>query len=79
MGKREIPAKTIWTCDRCGETAKQASRPSSWSAIDMSLPQADYKGNIVAGGQIHMDVCYSCRSAVKSAIDEVINEGGDDG
>ncbi len=71
MAKKEIPARTIWTCDCCGNELTK----SNWytqGMVNVSAVARDFSGGMVGEERNHYDLCDTCFHAVQKAIIETI-------
>ena len=73
MGKRDIPARTVFKCDACGNEAELASglRPHGWSKLVLYRDALDFQGTPVADGTIRRDLCDDCTIQTVNAINSV--------
>lgn len=74
MAHKEVPAKSVFTCDCCGEVAEtkvQATRPVGWAKLVLHRDILNRHGVPSADGSICRHLCKPCTEVTINAINSV--------
>ena len=72
MSRKEIPAKSVITCDCCGVACAGGNYVHE-GKLTLTRAALDFQGCPVADATIRLDLCDRCNSEIGSAINEAAN------